>query len=130
MAHIIVIDDDVVLRQVITLTLEAAGHTVLRCDNGKKAVETITHAAADLVITDILMPEMDGMETLRAMRRLRPALPILAISGGSHGNPDDYLGIAKVLGATETLSKPFRPADLLALVARLLGADPAASEHH
>jgi CheY-like chemotaxis protein len=126
MAHIIVIDDDAVLRQIITLTLEAAGHTVIRCENGKKAVEILSYAHPDLLITDLLMPEMDGIETLRAARQLCPALPILAISGGSHGNPDDYLGMAKVFGATETMPKPFRPAELLGVVTRMLGADSAA----
>jgi CheY-like chemotaxis protein len=126
MAHIIVIDDDPVMRQVIRLVLEAAGHSVLRCENGRKAVEIVTHGHADLLITDLLMPEMDGLETVRAVRQVRPVLPILAISGGRRGDPDDYLGIARVFGATETLPKPFRPDDLLALVKQLL--DPAGGD--
>ena len=120
MAHILVIDDDPVLRRVITLALEAAGHTVLRCENGRKAVDFLAHDHTDLLITDIIMPEMDGVETVRAARRLAPSLPILAISGGGSFAPDDYLGMARAFGATDVLPKPFHPPDLVARVAQLL----------
>jgi len=124
MAHILVIDDDPVLRRVITLALEAAGHSVLRCENGRRAIEYLTHEPADLLITDIIMPEMDGVETVRSARRLQPHLPILAISGGGSFDPADYLGIARAFGATDVLPKPFRPADLVERVAKLLAAGP------
>lgn len=120
MAHILVVDDDPVLCRVITLALEAAGHSVLRCENGRKAIDHLAHGHADLLITDILMPEMDGVETLRAARQLQPALPILAISGGGSFDPGDYLGIASAFGATAVLPKPFRTTELVELVARLL----------
>jgi CheY-like chemotaxis protein len=122
MAHILVIDDDPVLRRVITLALEAAGHTVLRCENGKKAVDFLEHEHADLLITDMIMPEMDGVETVRAAKQIRPDLPILAMSGGGSFDPADYLGIARAFGATDVLPKPFHPADLIARVAKLLAA--------
>lgn len=122
MAHILVIDDDPVLRRVITLALEAAGHSVLRCENGRKAIDFLAHDHTDLLITDIIMPEVDGVETVRAARRLDPQLPILAISGGGSFDPGDYLGIAQTFGATATLPKPFRPAELVELVAKLLAA--------
>jgi CheY-like chemotaxis protein len=122
MAHILVIDDDAVLRRVITLALERAGHTVLLCENGRKAIDYLARAHADLLITDIVMPEMDGVETVRAARRLRPLLPILAISGGGSFDPQDYLGIAQAFGAGAVLPKPFRPADLLDKVMEMLAA--------
>jgi CheY-like chemotaxis protein len=122
MAHILVVDDDPFLRLLIMRALETAGHTVLGCENGKKAVEYIEHEHADLLITDILMPEMDGVETVRAIRRFRPDLPILAISAGGPAKASDFLGLAQVFGATETLSKPFRPEEVVAASARLLGA--------
>jgi CheY-like chemotaxis protein len=124
MAHILVIDDDPVLRRVVTLALEAVGHSVLRCENGRKAVAYLEHDHADLLITDIVMPEMDGVETLRAARQLDPDLPILAISGGGSFDPKDYLGIAQAFGATAILSKPFRPAELVELVSELLAQKP------
>jgi CheY-like chemotaxis protein len=111
-----------VLRRVITLALEAAGHSVLRCENGKKAIDFLAHEHADLLITDIIMPEMDGVETVRAALQLQPELPILAISGGGSFDPADYLGMAQAFGATAVLPKPFRPADLVAMVAKLLAA--------
>jgi len=120
MAHILVIDDDPVLRRVVTLALEAAGHSVLRCENGRKAVAFLEHDHADLLVTDIVMPEMDGVETVRAVRQLDPDLPILAISGGGSFDPKDYLGIAQALGATAVLPKPFRPAELVDVVSQLL----------
>ncbi len=120
LAHILVIDDDPILRQVIRLALEAAGHTVLRGENGRKAVESIEHEHIDLLITDILMPEMDGVETVRAVRRVQPNLPIIAISGGGPGNVADYLGLARVFGATATLTKPIHPEELLQLVSQLV----------
>jgi two-component system, chemotaxis family, chemotaxis protein CheY len=120
MAHILVIDDDAVLRRVITLALEQAGHSVLRCENGRKAIEFLAHEHADLLITDIVMPEMDGVETVRAARRMKPDLPIVAISGGGSFDPQDYLGIAQAFGANAVLPKPFRPADLVAKVTALL----------
>ena len=120
MAHILVIDDDPVLRRVITLALEAAVHSVLRCENGKKAIDFLAHDHADLLITDIIMPEMDGVETVRAARQLQPALPILAISGGGSFAPTDYLGIARAFGASDVLPKPFHPPDLVERVAQLL----------
>ena len=123
MAHILVIDDDPVLRRVITLVLEQSGHTVLRCENGRKAIDFLTHDRADLLITDIIMPEMDGVETVRAARQLHPDLPILAISGGGSFDPGDYLGIARVFGATDILPKPFKPGELAERVARLLEPD-------
>jgi len=120
MAHILVVDDDAVLRRVITLALEAGGHTVLRCENGRKAIDHLEHAHTDLLITDIIMPEMDGVETVRAARQLRPDLPIIAMSGGGSFDPGDYLGLAQAFGATAMVPKPVRPAELVALVAKLL----------
>jgi CheY-like chemotaxis protein len=124
MAHILVIDDDAVLRRVITLALERTGHSVLRCENGRKAIEYLAHQNADLLITDIVMPEMDGVETVRAARQLKPELPILAISGGGSFDPQDYLAIAQVFGANAVLPKPFRPAELIQKVAEMLGPKP------
>jgi CheY-like chemotaxis protein len=125
MAHILVIDDDPVLRRVVTLALEAAGHSVLRCENGRKAVAFLEHDHADLLVTDIVMPEMDGVETVRAVRQLDANLPILAISGGGSFDPKDYLGIAQAFGATAVLPKPFRPAELVDLVSQLLAQGPS-----
>jgi CheY-like chemotaxis protein len=122
MADILVVDDDRFLRLLIKRALETAGHTVFDCENGRKAVEHIEREHIDLLITDILMPEMDGVEAVRAIRRLRPDLPILAISAGGPAKAGDFLGLAQAFGATETLPKPFRPEDVVAAAARLLAS--------
>ena len=120
MAHILVVDDDPVLRRLVTLALERAGHTVLACENGRQAIQYLGQGHTDLLITDIIMPEMDGVETVRAARRLRPDLPILAMSGGGSFEPGDYLKIAQTFGATAILPKPFHPPALAELVAKLV----------
>ena len=74
---------------------------------------------ADLLITDIFMPDVEGLETIREIRRLRPDMPIIAISGVDFEG-GDYLGVARKFGAVATLKKPFLPADLLELVSRVL----------
>ena len=120
MARIIVIDDDPALLQVLTRALSAAGHSVLGCENGRKAVDYLAREHADLLVTDILMPEMDGLETVRAVKQLQPQLPILAISGGGSFGPTDYLGIASAFGTSAVLAKPFLPMELVDAVERLL----------
>ena len=110
----------------IALALVEAGHSVLQCENGRKAIEHLRYEDADLLILDILMPEMDGIETLRTVRQLNAELPILAMSGGEGRDPANYLGMAQALGATATLPKPFFLPELLELVSTLLGqARPA-----
>jgi DNA-binding response OmpR family regulator len=120
MAQILLIDDDPVLSRVITLALEAAGHQVQCYENARKAVRNFDKDRPDLIVTDIVMPEMDGLELLRKVRQLRPELAVLAMSGGGSFEPSAYLSIAESFGAAAVLSKPFRPAELVALVARLL----------
>ncbi len=119
MAHILVVDDEPLLRRAIALALERAGHSVVRCENGKRAVEYLKHDEADLLITDIMMPEMDGVETVRVVRPLKPELPILAMSDGLP-DPADYLGLARFFGATALIVKPFRPDEFVEIAERLL----------
>jgi CheY-like chemotaxis protein len=125
MAYIIVVDDDAMLSRMVARALTAGGHAVLECENGRKAIEYLTHEEADLLVTDILMPEMDGLETVRAAKQLRPQLPILAISGGGSFGPADYLGITRAFGATAVLPKPFQVSELIAMVEGLLAANAA-----
>ena len=119
MAKIVLIEDDPALRRVTLRALGAGGHTVHAYENGRGAIEHLRSEDPDLLITDIFMPEMEGLETIRRVRALRPELPIIAISGFMFGT-GDYLEIAEKFGAIATLKKPFRPAELLDLVSRLL----------
>jgi CheY-like chemotaxis protein len=119
MAKLLVIDDDPAMRRTVSRALKGAGHSVTVCENGRAAIRRIEKDAPDLLITDIFMPEMEGLETIREVRRLRPELPIIAMSGFSFEGRD-YLGAAEEFGAAASIRKPFRPAELLALVDRLL----------
>ena len=102
-------------------SLEGSGHQVIAYGNGRVALDDLANHAADLVVTDIFMPEMEGLETIREVRALYPAMPIIAMSGISFADRD-YLEMAEKFGAVASLKKPFRPAQLTELVKRLLAA--------
>ena len=119
MAKILVIDDEPGILRIACAALEAAGHSVAAYPDGRGGIEHIRREAPDLLITDIFMPEMEGLETIRQARALHSLMPIIAISGVSFDD-GDYLDIAEKFGAVATLKKPFRPADLLGLVIQLL----------
>ncbi len=130
MARILVIDDDDLVRRFIQKALTRAGHEVLPASNGDEGLTLFREGGetgVDLVITDIFMPERDGVEVLIEILKLHAATPILVISGGSPGIPKDFLQVADALGAHATLPKPFTPAELLAAVDRLLSGPPALS---
>ena len=128
MAKILVVDDDPAMRRATSRTLEAAGHVVAVHANGRGAVRDIEKEPPDLLITDIFMPEMEGLETIRTARARQPTLPIIAMSGFDF-EERDYLGIAEKFGAVASLRKPFRPAELIELVTRLLGPRPSSAPH-
>jgi DNA-binding response OmpR family regulator len=114
------IEDDPAMRRATCRALAAAGHAVGAYENGRGAIKDIRREPPDLLLPDIFMPEMEGLETIREARALQPAMPIVAMSGLSF-DTGDYLRIAEKFGAVASLRKPFRPAELLALVSRLLG---------
>ena len=116
MARILIIDDNDDLRTVICGVLESAGHEVVQAADGVQGIEMQRRSPVDLAITDILMPEKEGVETIRDLAGEFPALRISAMSGcGNHKHIDlDF--IAKACGAHSFLSKPFGPDDLLSSV--------------
>ena len=119
MAHILIIDDEVPLRTVLAQILSDAGHTVSQAEDGRQATDLLRCTSVDLVITDIVMAELDGIELIIALRHQFPALPVIAMSGACH-NASLYLEIAMRLGARRTLSKPFTANVLLTAVDELL----------
>jgi len=119
MAKVLVIDDEPGIRGIMCRVLEAAGHDVTAFANGAGAIEHVRQEPADLVITDLFMPEVEGIETIREIHRLRPDMRIIAISGVDFEG-GDYLRVARKFGASATLKKPFWPADLVELVSRVL----------
>jgi CheY-like chemotaxis protein len=121
-ARVLVIDDDPLVRATLRALLEGEGYEVMIAIDGETGLEEFRRQGADLVITDIVMPEVEGIETIRQMREIAPKLPILAISGGGRGVPLDYLRMAQRLGATEVLAKPFEAEELVEVVARCLAS--------
>lgn len=123
MANILLIDDDRLVRYTLRQALENEGHIVTEASNGQSASASMEEATFDLVITDIIMPEMDGIETVMALRDKLPNSRIIAISGGGRGENYDYLKLAKSFGADRTLRKPFRCDELVELVSSMLAED-------
>src|SRR5437867_3526129 len=117
MAEILVIDDEPQMRRLMTRILSGAGHGVHEAKNGRDGIGVFHQVHPALVITDIVMPDMEGIEMIRELRQAAPMIPILAISGGGSSV---YLRAATELGATAALAKPFDVAALLAVVGRLL----------
>jgi len=107
MASILVVDDDVALRRLFEQMLVRGGHVVTIAADGAKALKLIETTAFDLVITDLIMPEMEGLSLLREIRNKKLSLKVIAMSGGGRGSAVDYLEMAAMLGAAATLPKPF-----------------------
>lgn len=116
MATILVIDDEEMVRATLRLALESAGHRVLEAGNGQDGLRLLETNPVDLTITDIIMPEKEGIETIIEIRRRQPEAKIIAISGGSRSQDIDFLRIAERLGAVHSLAKPFSPQMLIELV--------------
>ena len=122
MASILLIDDDNALRTVTTEILRQAGYTVDDVPDGKSGLDLLEAGQHDLVITDIAMPDMDGLELIMSLSHFDPAPRLIAISGDSQFSESLYLPTARQLGVHGTLSKPIRAELLLQTVARVLAA--------
>ncbi|MDA0746422.1 MAG: response regulator [bacterium] len=120
MKRVLVIDDNEMMRQMIRDMLELEGYEVEEAENGRQGVMRFLQAPADLVITDILMPDEDGLEIVRKLRRDYPEVRIIVISGGLEGKID-YLSFAKEFGADRAIAKPFDSRTLLGAVRELTG---------
>jgi len=121
MAVVMVIDDDAALRRLIVRALGNGGHEVIEAENGADALALLERHQPALIITDILMPKTEGIETINKVKDRFPGIKIIAMSGGGKSRNLMFLDIARAIGAEETLAKPFRPAKLVAAVERLLG---------
>jgi DNA-binding NtrC family response regulator len=113
MASILVIDDDNLMRDMLIRMVALHGHDVKGAEDGWIAEKLLRDSSFDLVITDIIMPEKEGLETIIHIHKQYPATPIIAISGGERIEPESYLQIAKELGAHYTFAKPFNRHDFI-----------------
>ncbi len=120
MKRILLVDDDFMLRTSLADILADSGYEVSEATNGNQGLAALEREPFDLVVLDILMPERDGLETIREIRKRWLTLPVLAISAGDATGRSDYLGVAAQFGANETMAKPFPPTRLLERVARLV----------
>ena len=116
MQRVLVIDDDPQIGPLLARVLARAGHEARAVSDGREGLRELNQWPVQVVVTDILMPDMDGLEIIMAIRREHPEVRIVAMSGGGHVASQDYVGIARTLGAHRTLQKPFTNADLLAAV--------------
>lgn len=122
MAHILIIDDEEQIRLMLRWWFENEGYTVTLAANGKEGIAAYQAKPADLIITDLIMPDKEGLETIIELKQANPEIKIIAISGGGRNTPHGYLEMAEQLGATKTFNKPIRKADLMAAVNQLLSS--------
>ena len=120
MASILIIDDELQIRVMMRRILEKVGYEVYEASDGKEGIKLFRDKPTDLVITDIIMPEKEGLETILDLRHDFPKIKIIAISGGGKTGLPNFLPAAKKFGAIKTLPKPFGKDDLLKMVKEVL----------
>jgi DNA-binding response OmpR family regulator len=120
MPGILIVEDDKDLREMLKVSLLRKRFTVLEAENGKDAIVHFKPSVTDAVVTDLIMPEEDGLKVIMKLRELKPSLKIIAISGGGKAGPGSYLNLAKALGADAIYSKPFSINDMISRIEELL----------
>jgi len=120
MPVILLIEDDNELREMLKIALMRKDNIVIEAVNGREALIHFKPGVTDLVITDLIMPEEDGLKVIMKIRQMKPGIKVIAISGGGKAGPGSYLKLAKALGADVTYSKPFSVNDLIAKIEDLL----------
>ena len=127
MPTVLVIDDEALVRDLLGRILMKAGLTVFTAEDGRRGVEIFDQKNPDVVITDIIMPEMGGVQAIRELRQRRPDVPIIAMSGGGRLGNMDVLTAASAFGANAALRKPFSRDELLRAVHSAIGECTGAS---
>jgi DNA-binding response OmpR family regulator len=122
--RILVVDDEKPLRDILKLTLSCEGYEVLTAADGNEAMELARSMPFDLVVTDIMMPGKDGIETIIELRALNRELKIIAMSGGQPGGTVDFLPLATSLGVSAVLKKPFESEQFINTLRAVLEEDP------
>ena len=120
MTSILLVDDDEMSRAVVHKLLERSGYAVYSTGMGQEALDHYRGPQSDLVITDLIMPDLDGLEVIQQLRQIDPAVRVLAISGGGRVDAEEYLSVARKFGAVEVLPKPFTGQELKQAVEKAL----------
>jgi CheY-like chemotaxis protein len=123
MPGVLIVEDDNELREMLKTSLLRHRYTVLEAVNGKEAINHFKASLTDIVVTDIIMPEEDGLKVIMKLRELKPSIRIIAISGGGKAGPGSYLNLAKALGADAVFFKPFSINDLVKKIESLLNTE-------
>ncbi len=123
MARILIIDDDVKFLKMLRQMLEHAGHTVLDAPNGKIGAQLFRDDRTEIIITDIFMPEKDGIELIRELKKEFPTVGIISMSGGGRKSEFNYLEMAEMLGADRSFAKPFERQEMLDAIQELVGQE-------
>ena len=123
MKRILIIDDETNILLMLKKMLERAGYEIDLASNGEEGLRLFRNEPSDLVITDIIMPEKEGLETIREMRKMQPEMKIIAMSGGGKISADNYLETAKIFGASRIMEKPFTQQAMVSIVKELLEDD-------
>ncbi|MBM3163713.1 MAG: response regulator [Chlorobi bacterium] len=117
---VLVIEDDADIRNMVCLILCSEGHSVEEACNGIEGIKQLNrNGPFEMVVTDMLMPEKEGVETIRDIRKISPSTKIIAISGGGICMPENYLNLAMIMGADASISKPFGRKELLDAISNL-----------
>jgi CheY-like chemotaxis protein len=122
MQKILVIEDNAIVRNTVSRILQSAGYEVVTANDGVQGFAAFRKEEPDLVISDIIMPEQEGIGTIRQILAEKPSAKIIAISGGGRIGNTDFLQIARKMGAVDALAKPFDPEDLLGRITSCLKA--------
>ncbi|MGD8990565.1 MAG: response regulator [Desulfobacterales bacterium] len=128
MARILIIDDESQIRSMLRLMLERGGYEVIEAADGMEGIRQYRDNPADLIITDLIMPNKDGIGMIIELKKEFPRVKIIAMSGGGVNRPEGYLDGAKKLGATRTLTKPIDRDEMLNAIKETLKGDMASAE--
>ena len=120
MPGVLLVEDEKEIREMLKISLLRKDFTVFEANNGKEAIINFKPSKTDLVITDLIMPDEDGLKVIMKLREIKPSIKIIAISGGGKAGPGSYLSMAKALGANATFSKPFSINELINKIEELL----------
>lgn len=118
--HILVVDDDDMMREFVKELLKINNFTITEATNGKAGLKEFREKTPDLVLTDIIMPEMEGISFIRELRAHNKEIPIIAMTGNVHGRMEEFLDISTQLGADEILRKPIKAKEFIDAIERLI----------